>query len=178
MMKCNGAELITIASKTMLALEIDKPEILAFLEQTDGKFPMEIEIRKFRKKRSLDANAYCWVLCDKIAQAVGTTKEEVYKSHIRDVGVFTDICIAEQATDFYIDMWNKKGIGWFAEELPNCKVPRCRKIRTYYGSSVYDTAEMARLIDNIIYEAKQIGGIETLPPDEIERMKNTWQDTR
>lgn len=173
-MRMTKADMMSIGNTSSLVIEAPKRDIIEVLERFEGKYPIDIEIRQKRKKRSLDANAYCWVLCDKIASATGTTKEEVYKSHIRDVGVFTDLCLAEEACDFYITVWSEKGIGWFAEELPNCKIPKCRKVRSYYGSSVYDTKQMARLIDNIIYEAKQIGGIETLPPDEIERMKASW----
>ena len=42
------------------------------------------------------------------------------------------------------------------------------------GSHTYDTKEMSRLIDGAVYEAKQLG-IEVLPPDELERMKATWE---
>lgn len=44
--------------------------------------------------------------------------------------------------------------------------------RTYMmlkGSSAYDTKEMSDLIEGLIGECKQMG-IETLPPEELERM--------
>lgn len=50
------------------------------------------------------------------------------------------------------------------------------KYRFYFrlrGSHEYDTKEMAILIDDIIAEAKE-QGIETLPPNEVERMKQEW----
>jgi hypothetical protein len=43
------------------------------------------------------------------------------------------------------------------------------------GSSEYDTAEMAKFIDAVVLEAKELG-IETLPPAELERMKSLWQN--
>ena len=36
---------------------------------------MKVGFKEFKQRRSLDANAYCWVLCDKIAKKVGSTKE-------------------------------------------------------------------------------------------------------
>ena len=42
------------------------------------------------------------------------------------------------------------------------------------GSHTYNTAEMSRLIDGTVAEAKQLG-IETLPPSELERMKAAWE---
>ena len=44
--------------------------------------------------------------------------------------------------------------------------------RTYMmlkGSSEYDTKEMSRLIDGLASECKEMG-IETMPPEELERM--------
>jgi hypothetical protein len=41
------------------------------------------------------------------------------------------------------------------------------------GSSKYDSAEMSKFIDQIIYEAKELG-IETMTPAELERMKAEW----
>ena len=41
------------------------------------------------------------------------------------------------------------------------------------GSHTYDTKEMSRLIDGTVEEAKELG-IETMTPDQIERMKSLW----
>ena len=49
--------------------------------------------------------------------------------------------------------------------------------RTYMmlrGSSDYDTKEMSRLIDGLVSECKE-AGIETLPPEEIERMMESYE---
>lgn len=126
---------------------------------------------KPRKKRSLDANAYCWVLCDKIAEKLRNTKEEVYRSAIRAVGVFTDVTVESEAVKSLIDGWNHNGTGWFAEMVDN--VAQMRTVRLYYGSSTYDTKQMARLIDELIVYCQDFG-IEYLPPDELERMKQLW----
>ena len=130
-------------------------------------------LKLFRKRRSLDANGFLWVLCDKIAKVVGNTKEFVYQSAVRDVGVFTVVPIADVAADEYIRKWCFMGIGNFAEVLHDSKLPGYKNIITYFGSSTYDTAEMSRLIDHVVFEAKALG-IETMTPDEIARMKALW----
>ena len=43
----------------------------------------------------------------------------------------------------------------------------------YYGSSTYDTKEMSVLIDGIVSECKDLD-IEVLPPDELQKIKETW----
>jgi len=147
--------------------EVDK------LTDKCGKSPLEVKINTFKHKRSLDANSYLWVLCDKIAEIVHTTKLDVYKSHVLDVGVFDDVAVIDNATNRFLQNWNNKGIGWIAEILPCCKLSGCKKVRCYYGSSSYNTSEMARLIENVVYEAKHLG-IETLTPNELEELKQKW----
>ena len=45
--------------------------------------------------------------------------------------------------------------------------------RIYKGSSEYDTKEMAILIDGIVSECQELG-IETLTPDELDKLKSEW----
>lgn len=128
-----------------------------------------------RKRRSLDANAYCFVLCDKLAEKLGTTKELVYQKAIREVGVFDILLLQNQAVDSFLTMWNRKGLGDYAEVLNESeKVKGCTKIIAYHGSSKYNTKQMARLIDYIVWECHE-QGIETMTPDEIERLKSLWK---
>jgi hypothetical protein len=42
------------------------------------------------------------------------------------------------------------------------------------GSHTYDTKEMSRLIDGVVEAAKELG-IETLTPEQLERMKAAWK---
>ena len=138
-------------------------------------------LKKHREKRSLDANSYCWTLLRKLAEKMADitrdgkapTKEEIYRSHIRDVGVYEPLPIREEAVDKFCEAWQEKGIGWFVEVVDDSKLPGFKRVHAYYGSSTYNTKEMSRLIDNIIQDAKALG-IETLPPHELERLKEEW----
>lgn len=146
-------------------------EIANYLWQLDKE--KQYEIKEHKKKRSLDANSYCWVLCKKIADELRITKEEVYRKAINEVGKFEIIPIKNEAVDTFINAWKSKGIGWICEVFNKSKIDGYTNLIIYYGSSIYDTKEMSILIDNIVQEAKQLG-IETLTPDEIERMKTMW----
>lgn len=159
--------------KRYLCLEVPFSQASLWLENNLQKLPNEYEIKLHRQKRSNDANAYMWQLADKIAAAVGLTKEEVYRSHIREVGAFTDLQIQTSALQSFIDGWKHNGIGWFTDIIQECEL--ITRIRVYYGSSSYDTKQMSRLIDNVVQEAKQLN-IETLTPDELERMKSAWKN--
>lgn len=147
--------------------EVDK------LFTTPIKKALEAKIAPKKKKRSLDANAYMWHLCDEIAKVGSTTKVDVYCSHIRNVGVFTDVAILKKAVPVFIKNWCSKGDGWLAEIQPDCKINGCLKVRVYYGSSSYDSVDMARLIDKIVEEAKGLG-IETLTENELLELNQKW----
>ena len=43
----------------------------------------------------------------------------------------------------------------------------------YSGSSEFDTAQMSRLIDNIVQDAKALG-IETMPPKDLDALLEHW----
>ena len=157
-----------------LTLVISKQPIDELKSLVDSELPKIAKIGLKRKKRSLDANSYCFVLCDKIAEKINSTKEKVYQDAIREVGVFNILLIQNKAVDEFLKMWNKQGLGDYAEVMHNSsKVPDCSVITAYHGSSKYDSKQMARLIDYIVQNAKELG-IQTETPDEIERIKSMW----
>lgn len=126
------------------------------------------------KKRSLDANAYCWVLIDKIAAKTRIPKTEVYRNMIREVGGnSTLVCVQDKAVDQLVRGWSNNGIGWVTDTTPS-KLAGCTNVILYYGSSTFDTEQMSRLIDLVVQDARELG-IETLTPDDLERMKVQWK---
>lgn len=135
--------------------------------------PGEYEIKKTRKRRSLDANAYCWHLADEIAKAVKLSKEEVYRRNIREVGVYTPLPIKTEAVAEFQRIWSARGVGWFADIIDDSKLPGYKLLFAYHGSSEYDTAEMARLIDSLIQDAQAVG-IDTLSEREKSLMLGEW----
>ena len=139
---------------------------------SSGKL-LALEIKQHRTKRSLDANAYCWVLCQKIAEVIGSTKELVYQKVIRDVGQFEILPIRDDAVDKWIEIWSSRGLGWFAEVLDDSKLEGYKKVINYYGSSVYCSRSMSILIEEIVSQCKELG-IETLPPEELKSLNEAW----
>ena len=133
------------------------------------------EIKQYRPRRSLDANSYMWVLCQKIGEAVGSTKEDVYKKNIREVGQFEILPIRDDALKKWIEIWQSRGLGWVCEVLDDSKLTGYKKVINYYGSSTYDTKEMSILIDSIVQECKTLG-IETLTEIELAAMKEGWEN--
>ena len=130
---------------------------------------LSIKAVKHRNKRSLDANAYCWVILQKIAEVLHQDKWNVYLAMLGKYGVFTHIIVKPNVVDKVKEEWRT------VKELGEVSVNGMTgiQLQCYFGSSTYNTKEMSVLIDGIVYEAKELG-IETLPPDELERMKIEW----
>lgn len=128
--------------------------------------PLDIEVKHWRERRTLSANAYFWVLCQEIAERTRSTKEAVYLLMLRDAGQFVDLEVAKEATQMLQRVYRYTEV---LGEDEGRAVVRC-----YMGSSGYDTEEMSHLIDHTVDEAQALG-IETMTPDELEHMKQTWK---
>lgn len=137
--------------------------------------PHDVIIKPCRKKRSLDANAYLWVLLDRLSVALSSpsapvSKLDIYRRLIPDVGgVSETVCVQDKAVDRLIQGWEHNGMGWVTETFPS-KIEGCTNVVLYCGSSTYDTAQMSRLIDLVICECKA-QGIETMTPEELSRLE-------
>ena len=161
--------------KSRISLLIDTDEI-STIEQLKNEDKLNIELKKWYKKRSLDANAYCWVLCDKIAKELskdGTiiTKEFVYKDAIAQIGSFEPFIAQEKTFEHFKQIWEKQGLGFLVQEVS--RKDKCVKVHCYYGSSTYNTKEMSLLIQLIVDLAKSLD-IETKTPEELESLLNSW----
>lgn len=125
------------------------------------------EIKEYNKKRSLNSNSYCWALIGKIADVLRATKDEIYIQMLEDYGQSILIPLEEgKKPDGYF-----KYFRYITKSELNGKKADWYKV--FKGSSNYNSKEMAVLIDGIIYEAEELG-IETLPPDEVEKLKRMW----
>ena len=131
------------------------------------KMLYDLEIKEHRKKRSLDANAYAWVLINKIADALRLPPTEVYRQAIQNVGGnYEVIPIKAEAAGHFKQIWEAKGLGWPCVDMGKSKIDGYRNLRAYYGSSTYDTRQMSQLIDNLVQDCKALD-IETLTPDKL-----------
>lgn len=136
--------------------------------------PGEYELRRTRKKRSLDANAYMWALCGKIGEALNIPPEEVYKHSVSEGSAFYPMPIREDAVEHFARVWAEKGIAWFVVVIDDSrKLPGYKLVHAYYGSSVYDTKEMSHLIDRVVEDARALD-IETLSERELSLLKDNW----
>ena len=145
-----------------------------FFGSLDADTEYLMTIDKVRKKRSLDANAYFWVLADKIATRKGLPgTTDIYRNYIREIGGNREfVCVKEKAVDKLCQGWEHNGLGWVTERFPS-KVKGCVNVILFYGSSTYDTEQMSRLIDLCVQDCKALG-IETATPRELSLLLDRW----
>lgn len=150
----------------------NRNEIIKWLlEQNDETV---FDIKEHKQKRSLNANAYCWTLLGKIADVLGTTKEEIYREYIKDKGVYRIVTMNDEAVNTFITVWGKQGLGWICE-TSKTNIAGLVDVVAYYGTSSYNTKQMASFIDYVVEEAKVLK-IETLPPTQIFWLKENWDN--
>ena len=150
-----------------LMVDVEK-SVLGQIPSADKPLTIEITIQK--KRRSLNANAFMWVLLDKMARLVGggITKIDLYKRYVREAGVFdTSTWVMPERYNDFKKNWERRGLG------NTCSVLRKKNgmynLICYFGTHYYTTDEMAFLINKIIADAESLG-IPTLTPKEYAKM--------
>lgn len=135
----------------------------------------DADLKEHRERRSLDANAYFWVLAGKLAAKLGVSTEDVYRQYIRDVADnYVVQPVRENLLEHWDRIWCKGHTGRMTEDMGPCKRTKgYHNVRCFIGSSDYDTAQMSRLIDLIVADCKE-QGIETMTPEELGALKEAW----
>ena len=136
---------------------------------------LDVIAKVHREKRSLNANSYFHVLSGKIAEKAGTSLSHEKNRLIREYGQYEyidgmipTITVNALFEDKMLDM---EGVHLKVIERP------CETVKMAFllGSHTYNTAEMSRLIDAAVEEAKELG-VETMTPEQLERMKAAWKE--
>ena len=153
-------------------------------EELKGCDKLSLEIKKYKAKRSLDANAYYWTLITQLARIFEVSNAEQHNRMLQLYGypevidekhVLMVIPETEEAHDKVMK----------AEEYHLKPTSDVREVndgimyRTYIlmrGSRTYNTEEMARLISGVITECKDAGipDSEIATPDEKRILKERF----
>ncbi len=144
---------------------------------TSVMFPIDteidIEIKQHREKRSQNANAYFHKLCDELRQKLKISFAAC-KNHL--ITSYGQIEYLDEITPAIIKT-NIEPEKMRESESLHCIPIAVKEVeegaywyRLYRGTHTYDSKEMAMLIDGTIEECKE-QGIETMTPNELERLK-------
>jgi hypothetical protein len=172
--KFKTASMDVVNNKSVVEFEVEGCNLTALSQELQQMGELSIDIKRHRNKRSLDANAYFWVLVDKLSEVTGYKKTEIYRNAIKDIGGVSDVvCIQDKAVSHLCEAWCKGSLGRQVD-ITSSKVEGCQNVILYYGSSEYDTKQMSMLIDSIVQDCKAVG-VETMTPDELAKLKAAWK---
>lgn len=159
-----------VSGKPKLTLAInERNDFMQGFDELKDCERLSIEIKPYREKRSLNANAYAWKLIGEIADVMRANKEDVYFLMLQRYGQSVLISVlAHIPVSHYVRYYTEAG-----ESTLNGKLFKHYKV--YKGSSEFDSREMSILIDGICGEARELG-IQTETPQKIAEMKSLWNE--
>ena len=173
--KLSNISISYATGKPLLTVELNEDirTLHQVFDELKGAEKLVFKVGRFKKKRSLDANAYCWVLIGKLAEKLNIPKSEIYRHAIREIGGNSDtVCIQDKAVQSLCEGWERNGLGWQTETTKS-KLDGCTNVVLYYGSSTYDVRQMSRLIENIVQDCRNLG-IETKSNEELDSLLGAW----
>ena len=140
---------------------------------------ISLEIKAWHEARSLDANSYFHVLCNKMAHKMETSLDEVKDEMVIKYGTIArssdgmyaavKLPVAVDVKEFY------RYARWIGEsEDDGVKFNHYLLMKQTH---TLQADEFGKLLDGLISECKS-AGIETIPPRELERMLGSWQSTK
>ena len=159
-----GFPIVSLTLTNQLRAEID--ELKRFIDE--GK-QLSVDISRYRKRRSLDANAMLWAVVNEIANVLRTSKEEVYLDMLKKYGQSSVVSIVNEAVETF--MKSVKYAEVIGEGTLNDK--EFTHIKVFMGSSNYDSREISILIDGALSEAKELG-IDIISPQDVALLKEEW----
>ena len=139
----------------------------------------DLEVKEHREKRSLDANAMAWKLLGELSAVMRIPPDEIYREYIRDVGDNYEIVpVKEDHIKDWDRIWCGDHYGRATVDMGECRtIPGYHYIKSYIGSSDYDTYQMSRLLDLIITDCKQVG-IDVMSERERSILLEEWGGRR
>lgn len=175
----NGAYLsFSPSGKPLVMFELnEKDSALNMVDELKLEEKLTLKVSKFREKRSLDANAYFHLLVNKIARATNKSDDEVKREMVMSYGT-----LARDEKGDLIGAMLPAGadIERFYPYARNYKT-EYRDGRAYDCYLFYertrdlDTAQMSKLIEGTVQEAKNLG-IEVRPQWEIDSLLEHWRN--
>lgn len=154
------------SDKWQITLEVDEhPTVYDELKEQE----LSIELKKYRKKRSLDANALMWKCLGEIASVLRADKWQIYLEMLKRYGRYTYICVKPNVVEAVKQQWRE------CEEVGEVNINGEKSVQLlcYFGSSTYNTHEFSVLLDGIMSEMKEIG-LKTPSDEEYERSLEAW----
>ena len=130
---------------------------------------LSIKAVKYRKKRSLDANALLWHCLGEIASSLQADKWDIYLQMLKRYGKYTYICVKPNMVDAVKAQWRESEV---IGEV-NINGSEAIQMLCYFGSSTYNTKDFSVLLEGVISEMKEME-LETPLSEDMKRALEEW----
>lgn len=164
----------------VMELETTDTDTLASLEKHKEGF-VRVDVKTWREKRSLNANALFYLMVDRLADALRVSKPYIHNLMLRKYGQLQridgrPIWVILPETDEVLKKVDEDD-SLHLKPTSEVKEGKDGKMyRTYLmlkGSHELDSKGMSVLIDGVIDEAKQ-AGVNTTNSEEVRKIKEMW----
>lgn len=96
-MQTKKARWMQDADGTWISFLVSRQEAAGAIESMEDGKTYDLTLKPHRERRSLDANAYFWVLLDRLAGAVSIPKTEIYRRYIKEIGGNSEtVCVVKK----------------------------------------------------------------------------------
>ena len=140
-----------------------KQQLKVLIDDLDDN--KEYELKEHKPKRSIQANNYFWRLLGDLCFELDLNVLDEYKKRVKELGIFRQWTIDRDNLKTFNKMWTSQGIAWFTEVV-DIDADNKIVVNAYYGSSSYNSKQMAKLIDGLVQDCRA-AGIETRTAEEI-----------
>jgi hypothetical protein len=156
--------------QVVLSINESMSVINELINHLTNKTKIRVSIKKWREKRSLDANGLLWHCLGQIAESLHTDKWEVYLLMLKRYGKYTYICVKPHMVEQMKKQWRE------CEVVGEVDINGQKAVQMlcYFGSSTYDTKEFSVLLDGVISEMKEMGLDVPLSKD-MQRALEQWE---
>jgi hypothetical protein len=130
-----------------------EPSVINSIDSIKDCEKLSIKAVKYRKKRSLDANALLWSCLGQIASSLQADKWDIYLQMLKRYGKYTYICVKPNMVDSVRSQWRETEVVGDV----NINGSEAVQMLCYFGSSTLDTQEFSVLLDGVISEMREMG---------------------
>lgn len=160
-------------TNTIVTLKLEKSP--ADIEKLNNK-ELSVELKEYKKRRSLDANAMYWSLLTQLAGKLHMSNAEMHNKMLTDYGQ-TEIIdghivyISLEATDEALKQISR------SEQYHLRHVNGTNEFALLRGSHTYNTAEFSQLLNGLVAECREVG-IQTESDDEIAHIMSLYKGAK
>lgn len=142
-------------------------DIITWLLKVDRD--KKYEVKEYKEKRSLDANAYYYKLLNEIANVLRISKEQLHIKFLKEYGQVASCLLPSEIEITGFTKYNE------LVRTLDIKGKLFNEYKLFKGSSEMNMSEMSILIQGVEAEAQELG-IPTLDEYKLKQMLERWEN--